>query len=167
VKVFATAWRLLRGLLLALAALVIFFEEWGWRPITAFVGRLAQWPPLKRLEAWISAAPPRVALLLFLAPALGLLPVKLGALWLIEQGRAGLGLALIVAAKLVGTALAGRLFILLERQLMTFAWFARIHAWWNRTRATVAAAVRRSAPWRALAALRRTMRAWWRRKLGR
>jgi hypothetical protein len=167
VKVFALAWRLLRGFLLALAAIVIFFEEWGWRPLTAFVGRLANWPPLARFEARIAAAPRRVALLLFLAPAVLLLPVKLGALWLMDQGRPGLGLALIVAAKVVGTALVGRLFILVERQLMSFPWFARSLGWWQRTKARVAEAVRRSAPWRAAQALRRVTRAWLRRRLGR
>lgn len=164
-KVLALAWRLLRGLLLALAALVILFEEWGWRPLAAFVARLAQWPPLQRLEARIAAAPRRVALLLFLAPALGLLPVKIGALWLIDQGRAGLGLGLIIVAKIVGTALVGRLFILVERQLMTFPWFARVLGWWNRTKASVLAAVRRTAAWRALRVMLRAARSWLRRRM--
>ena len=37
----------------------------------------------------------------------------------------GLGVFVIVAAKVLGTACVGRLFILVEPQLMTFAWFAR------------------------------------------
>ena len=46
-------WRLVRGGLLTLAALALFFEEWGWRPLTAWAARLARWPPLARLEARI------------------------------------------------------------------------------------------------------------------
>jgi hypothetical protein len=78
----ATAlWRVLRGFGLVLAAIVIFVEEWGWRPLTAFAALLARWLHLQRLEARISASPPIVALLLFLAPAVLLFPLKLLALW--------------------------------------------------------------------------------------
>ena len=42
-----------------------------------------------------------------------------------------LGVAIIVAAKVLGTALVGRLFVLVEPQLMTFAWFVRCAAWWR------------------------------------
>ena len=82
--VFKALWRLARGLLLALVAVVIFIEEWGFRPLTAWAARLAQWPPLARLEARIRALGPRQALALFLLPSLLLLPVKLLALWFIH-----------------------------------------------------------------------------------
>ena len=39
-------WQVLRGVLLTLAAAVLLIEEWGWRPLTAWAARLAQWPPL-------------------------------------------------------------------------------------------------------------------------
>ena len=55
-------WLALRGVLLALAALVMFIEEWGWRPLTAWAARLARWPPLARLEARIRTLPPAAAL---------------------------------------------------------------------------------------------------------
>ena len=35
-KPFKALWRVVRGLLLALAAVVLFLEEWGWRPLTAW-----------------------------------------------------------------------------------------------------------------------------------
>ena len=162
-KVIDAAWRVLRSLLLALAALVIFIEEWGWRPLSAMVARLGRWPPLGRLEARIAAVPRRVALLLFLVPAILLVPVKLAALWLIGEGHATLGISLIVLAKLVGTAIVGRLFVLLERQLLTFPWFAKALAWWHRTQARVMTALRQSTLWRTMRVLRRGWRAWWRR----
>ena len=145
----------MRGFGLVLAAIVIFVEEWGWRPLTAFAAALARWLHLQRLEARIAAAPPIVALLLFLAPAVLLFPLKLLALWLIGQGDAGLGVFIIVAAKVLGTAFVGRLFVLVEPQLMTFAWFARALGWWRETKAQIVERVRRSAPWRAARALRR------------
>jgi hypothetical protein len=60
---------------------------------------MARWPPLARLEALIRSAPPRLALALFLVPAVLLFPVKLGALWLMQQGQTMLGITIIVAAK--------------------------------------------------------------------
>jgi hypothetical protein len=159
-------WRLLRGVLLVLAAAVLFIEEWGWRPLTAFVARLAKWPPLARLEASVRAAPPRVALLLFLLPAVALFPIKLFALWIIHRGHALLGITVIIVAKLLGTAIVGRLFILTESQLMRFAWFARALMWWRATKQRVMDALRRSAAWRAARRLKTRWRAWRRRWRG-
>jgi len=160
--VFKWLWRLMRGVLLTLAALVLFIEEWGWRPLTAWAARLARWPPLARLEERIRGLAPRLALALFIVPALALFPVKLLALWLIHLGHTVLGVSVIVAAKLLGTALVGRLFLLTEPQLMQFAAFARALGWWRRTKAQVNAAVRRSVPVRAVRAWRRRARRWWR-----
>ena len=154
-KLATALWRFVRGFGLAVAAIVILVEEWGWRPLTAFAAKLAQWLHLQRLEARIARVTPIVALLLFLAPALLLFPLKIAALWLIGEGQAGLGIAIIVAAKVLGTAFVGRLFILVERQLMSFAWFARAIGWWHETKARIGERVRRSAPWRAARALRR------------
>lgn len=107
---------------------------------------------------------------MFLLPSLLLLPVKLLALWFIQRGEATLGLAVIVAAKLLGTALVGRLFILTEPQLMQFAWFARALGWWRATKERVMAAVQATAAWRAARALRRAvgvkLRRWFRRRAG-
>ncbi len=155
--------RVLRCVLLALAAVVLFIEEWGWRPLTAWAARLAQWPPLARLEARIQRTSPRVALALFLVPAVALFPVKLLALWVIHQGQALLGVAVIVAAKLLGTALVGRLFILTEAKLTQFAWFAAALGWWRRTKQRVHDALRAWEPWRRVRAAARRWRMAWRR----
>lgn len=153
----------MRAVLLVLAAAILFIEEWGWRPLTALMGRLAKWPPLARLETFIQSLSSRWALVLFLVPAVLLFPVKLVALWLIHRGQTGLGLTVIVLAKLVGTALVGRLFVLTERQLMKFPWFARALAWWRATKERVKAAVKGSATWRAAQLLRRRARVLFRR----
>lgn len=157
-------WRALRAVLLALAAAVIAIEEWGWRPLTAWAARLAQWPPLMRLEARIRAASPLVALLLFAVPAVLLFPLKVAALWLVHLGHAALGVAVIVLAKLLGTALVGRLFIITEPQLMRFAWFARAVDWWRRTKQRVRAAAVRSPAWQAVQRMRRRISLWMRRR---
>lgn len=162
----AALWGLLRGVLFSFAAVVLFVEEWGWRPLTAWAARLATWPPIARLEAQVVKSSPRVALVLFMVPAVLLLPVKLLALWLIGEGRPGLGIVVILFAKLLGTALVGRLFVLLEPQLMRYAWFARALGWWRATRLRMQAAIHRSVLWRSLRLLRRRWRVLKRRKAG-
>ena len=142
--------RTVRALLLPPAAAILFIEEWGWRPLAALLARLGRFLPVARLEALIRRAPPRLALALFLVPAVLLFPIKLLALWLIDGGRPLLGLSVIVATKLVGTAVVGRLFVLLEPKLMQFAWFARAVAAWQTLKARVRAALQRSGWWQAV-----------------
>jgi hypothetical protein len=162
-------WRALRAVLLVLAALLLAFEEWGWRPLVAALGRIAHWPPIAWCEQRLRSASPRWALASFLAPTLLLFPFKLLALWLIHAGHAVLGLLAIVAAKLVGTALVGRIFVLTEPQLMQFAAFARALGWWRDTKHRLHAWCTASPAWRACravsAGLRRMFRRW-RRGLG-
>lgn len=148
------AWRVLRVPLLTLAALWFFLEEFGWHPLAAWLGGFTRWPPWARLEARIARLPPRPALLLFLVPAAVLLPVKLLAVQLMHGGHAITGVAVIVGAKLVGTAIGGRLFMLMRPQLMQLRRFARAMAWWRQTRRRVRLRVRvaleASSGWRAM-----------------
>lgn len=148
-------WRLLRGLLLLLAALWFLFEEFGWHPLAAWLGRFSHWPPWARTEALIARLPPRRALGLFLVPVALLLPVKLLAVGLMHAGRPLAGLLVLLAAKLVGTALGGRIFLLTRPQLMKIRTFARLLARWRwlrgrvRRRLVATRAWRRLAQWRA------------------
>jgi hypothetical protein len=155
-------WRALRALLLALAALWFFLEEFGWHPLAAWLGRLARWGPWRRMETRIAALPPRPALVLFLVPALVLLPVKLLALELIGAGRPLPGLIVILAAKLVGTAIGGRLFLLLRPQLMTLRWFARAMARWRLLRRRVRRALLASVAWQGIRQVAQRWRIRWR-----
>lgn len=156
--------RLLRALGTALMVPVILFEEWGWQPLARLMARLGRLPVIRQLEARIARSSPTVAVLLFLVPAIALLPFKFGALWLIAQGQKTLGILLILLAKLLSTALLGRLFVLTETQLMSIAWFARAIVWWRSTRERVMGWLRSSAAWRGAKALslwlRRRLRRW-------
>lgn len=138
-------------------ALVILFEEWGWEALSRALGRLATLPPVRWLEARIAALPPYAALAVFLLPSLLLIPVKLAALWFIAQGHAGLGLAVIVLAKVAGTAVLARLFSLTRESLLRLAWFARLHDRWVAFKEELLAAVRGSAAWQAARRLRRAL----------
>jgi hypothetical protein len=140
--------RWLRRALEAVLALLILFEEWGWEPLQRMVARIARLPPLGWLERRVAALPPWAALAVFFLPALALLPIKLAALWLIGKGRAGLGLLVIVVAKLVGTAVVARLFQLTQPALMQMAWFARLYGRWATWKAALLARIRASWAWR-------------------
>jgi len=106
----------------------------------------------------VRRAPPWLALVLFCVPALALLPVKLLALWLIGEGHTLTGLAVILGAKLAGTAIVARLFNLTQPALMQLAWFARWYGRWTLWKARLLAQVRASAPWRMARVLKRTLR---------
>ena len=153
----------------ALLALVILFEEWGWEPLQRALGWVARLPPLAWLERRIASLRPYPALAIFLLPTLLLLPAKLAALWLIGSGRAGLGLVLIVLAKLVGTALLARLFGLTRPALMRLAWFASLYRRWSLWKDMLIARVRASWAWRLGHVVKRRIAqrlARWRRQRG-
>ena len=122
----------LAGLLLwhvieALLALVIIFQEWGWRPLAALIASLARFAPIARLETLVRGLPPYPALAVFALPGLLLLPLKLFALALIAQGHVFWATLLFVGAKVGGTAIVARIFQLTQPALMQLTWFARLY----------------------------------------
>lgn len=113
--------------LAAIVALIVVFEEWGWRPLANLLGQLARLKPIAWLEDRIRLLPPYGALVLFALPSASLFPLKLLALYLIAQGKTVLATALFVGAKVVGTALIARLYMLTEHSLMRIGWFKRAY----------------------------------------
>ena len=131
-----------------LVALVLLFEEWGWQPLSRAFAALARLAPLAKLEAWIGRLPPYGALAVFVVPTLLLFPLKLVALWLLAQGQHVAALALLVGAKLAGTGLVARIYIVTKAQLMQIWWVARLHDVYLPWQEAVFARVRASWPWR-------------------
>jgi hypothetical protein len=153
----------LRRFVGALFALVVLFEEWGWDPLQRMMARLMRWPPLAWLERHIAALPPWPALAVFVVPTLGLLPLKLLALWLIGHGESMMGVLLIVGAKLVGTAVVARLFALTQPALMRMPWFAAVYTHWVVWKTSLLERVRASWVWRTGRVIRRRLRRRWAR----
>jgi len=141
-------------------ALILIFEEWGWEPLSRLLGYLARLPLWARMEALIARLPPYGALVAFFVPALMLLPVKLLALYWISRGHAVLGLAVVLAAKMLGTAAVARLFALTQPALMRLAWFARLYGRWKPWKDALIARVKSSPLWRTSAASVRAVRNW-------
>jgi hypothetical protein len=136
-------------------ALLILFEEWGWDPLQHALVQLLERLHLRWLEPRIRALPPYAALALFAVPALLLLPVKLAALAAIGKGHVVLGAAVIVAAKILGTAVVARLFTITHPALMRLAWFAACYARWTAWKQALLAEVRGTSAWRQSRVLRR------------
>ncbi len=157
------AGRLLRAIATGLLALLILFEEWGWDPLQRALARLGQLPLLRQFEGFITRLPPYAALAFFLLPTLLLLPIKLAALALIARGQPVLGALVIVAAKVVGTAIVARLFILTRPALLQLAWFARLYLRWVGWKAVLLLHVRASWAWRTARAIKRLVRQRWSR----
>ena len=139
--------RLLRQTFIAFVALILLFEEWGWEPLAALLAKLARLPLWASIERRIAALPPWGAVAVFALPALALLPVKLLALFLMGRGHALMGAAVLLAAKVMGTAILARLFTLTQPALLRLAWFARWYPRWKAWKDGVIAQVRRSALW--------------------
>lgn len=137
-----------RWLIRVVLAIVILFEEWGWEPLQRGMAAIGRLPVFRQLEAAVRRLPPYLALVVFFLPGLLLLPIKLAAVWLMGVGRPGLGLAVIVLAKVVGTAVVARIFALTHPALMTLPWFARLYARWTVWKEGLLAWVRSSAAWR-------------------
>jgi hypothetical protein len=165
-----TLWRLAKPLvkstLQILIALLIVFEEWGWRPLADGLGRLVRYKLWARLEYAIARLPPYLALLAFALPTLLLLPLKFLALFLIAKGQLMLASSLFIAAKLVATALIARLFELTQPALMQIGWFAWAHDTIMPWKEALTERVRTSWPWRIARVwkerLRRLLRDEWR-----
>ena len=156
----------LRWLFRIVLAVLILFEEWGWEPLQRAMAAIGRLPLLRQLEVLVSRLPPYAALVVFLLPGLMLLPIKLLALWLIGVGRPGLGLVVIVLAKVLGTAVVARLYALTQPALMRLDWFARLHARWIVWKEALLGWVRASAVWRSARALKLRIRRLWGRGAG-
>jgi hypothetical protein len=123
----STAWYVVRPVLRlvfeVLLALIILFEEWGWRPMAAWLARIAHLKPIAAFEGWVSRLPPYAALAVFALPTALLLPLKFLALFLIATGHKIIAALLFLGAKVFGTAVVARLFHVTHDQLMQIGWF--------------------------------------------
>lgn len=121
--------RLVTPPLAVIAALLVLLEETLIAWLQGLMAAFARLPWVAALEARISRLPPYPAMILFLLPAIVLFPIKLAAVWMIAQGKFLLGGGIIMVGKVVGTAVAARIYKLLHPTLSTLQWFVRAEAW--------------------------------------
>ena len=151
-EILRTVWGIIRGPLITalnvVAALIILFEEWGWRPLSELLARLARFAPIAALERLIASLPPYLALFAIALPTTLLLPLKFFAVWLLANGHFTTATLLFIAAKIASTALIARIFILTKPALMQLAWFARAYDWFVPWQEALFAEIRSSWVWR-------------------
>jgi hypothetical protein len=131
-----------------LAAAFMFFEEWLWDHLTRFMAWVARARVFRWMEARLGAMPPYGAMAIFLVPGAMLLPVKLAALYLITHGHPGAGLAIIIAAKVVGTAIVARIFTVCRPALLRVGWFRRLYEWIVRLKNRLYTAIKAMPAWK-------------------
>jgi hypothetical protein len=114
--------------IIAVPALVYFLfadlVRWAISPALAFLARLRFW---QRVEAAIGALPSYGALLVLAVPVVLLEPPKLLALWWIATGHVVAGMAMLLAAKVLGLTVVLRLHAIAEPKLLSIGWYARLH----------------------------------------
>lgn len=144
-----------RGILLVLRrsigvvlALIVLFEEWGWRPLADALAKLARWRLWAKAEALVVVLPPYAALCVFVLPTALLFPLKLIALYLVAKGQAIAAGVLFLGAKVVGTALVARIFQLTQPALMRIPWFAWAYGRFVPWKDAVFVAIRSTWAWR-------------------
>ena len=113
--------------MLAIAGLILLWEEWLCLHLAAAMARLARLPVFRRTEQILASLPPWGALAAFLLPSLILLPVNLFAVWLTAHGHAATGTSILIAAKLAGTAVLARIFSVCRPALLSLPWFRELH----------------------------------------
>lgn len=114
--------------ILSLPVLVYFLfadlVRWAISPVLAFLAALRFW---QRVESAIGAMPPYAALAVLAVPVVLLEPPKLLALWWIATGHLVAGIALLLAAKILGLTVILRLHAIAEPKLLSIAWYAKLH----------------------------------------
>jgi hypothetical protein len=138
----------LMAALQVLAALIVLFEEWGWKPLSEALAWLARFRVVAKLEGLISRLPPYAALFVFALPTAILFPLKLLAVWLLANEQFAAATGLFIGAKIASTALVARLFMLTRPALMQIAWFARAYNWFMPWKDRLFAEIRASWVWR-------------------
>jgi hypothetical protein len=129
-------------------ALILLFEEWGWRPLVAALAWLSRFGPWARLELFIASLPPYAALALLALPTSLLFPLKLLSVYLLASGQVFAAGALFFGVKVASTALIARLFLLTKPALMRIGWFAAAYDWLMPWKDALFAEIRASWAWR-------------------
>jgi len=151
--------KLIAGPFVLIAAIIVLFEEWLWDDLQRVAAAIGNLPLFRQIESLISGLPPYAALALFGAPSLLLIPVKLAALYFIAHGQPMLGLMTAIAAKIAGTALVARLFVLTQPNLLRIGWFAWLHARFLAFKTRIHEAIKSTGIYRAAHRLHLRMRA--------
>ena len=120
--------RVLNGLLMVPAILVVVIEDYAIRPAAALVERAHRVAILQRLHHRLARLPPGVALPLFLIPEITSRAGWFASAWLLLTGAAWQALIVYTLTKIIAGITALWVYQACEPALLRVAWFARMHA---------------------------------------
>jgi hypothetical protein len=143
-----TLLRIAKGAVDILLALVLLFEEWGWRPLANLIARLRRFEIWARFENWLTMLPPYGALCAFVLPSCLIFPLKIAAVYLVAMGHFLTAALLLIGAKVAGTAILARIFVLTQPKLMQIGWFASLYDWVMPWKEALFERIRASWAWR-------------------
>ena len=126
--------RILLAPLVTLGVILMLVEEHLWDALVAFGIWLGRLPLLYRVETGLRSLPPKWAAVALFLPVALIFPVKVLAVWVMSTGRWGLGLTVLLTAKLVGTAMVARIYTLCEPALSQLPWFLRLRGMFLRAK---------------------------------
>lgn len=109
------------------AALILLFEEWGWRPLVQALAYLTRFRLWQQMELFVAGLPPYGALVALALPTTLLFPLKFIAIYLLATGQVVAASLLFVGAKVASTALIARIFLLTRPALMQIGWFRAVY----------------------------------------
>ncbi len=122
--------RLLQPLWILLA-LIFLIEAWLWDHLEPIVARVVAIIPLRAFKAWLATRvaqlSPMLTLLVFLAPAVLLLPLKFVEVWLLANHYWIGAIILIVLTKFIGVGVAAFIFDITRSKLLQMRWFRAIY----------------------------------------
>lgn len=147
-------------LFVPVAATIVFVEETLLRYLGRAMAALAKWPPIARLEGWLRGLPPWAAIMVFVAPSLLVIPIKLAAVWFALHHRYGLSIVSLVAGKMLATALVARLYQVLRPTLIRIEWYLRAETWLFHWRDRLYGFVRALPAWQRAKAMILRVRLW-------
>jgi hypothetical protein len=139
--------RTIRLLLMILVAVWMFFEDWIWDRILAFMMLAARLKVVNRCEAFLARQNKYLLLNMFCVPFLIMIPAKLYGLFLISNGKIIRGAAVFIIAKVLVTAIVTRLFILSKDKLLQIKIFATFYNWFTEKKNWLYTEVRKLPAW--------------------
>lgn len=140
--------RIFTGILVVLVAIVMAVEDALWF-VLDWIRRHVAWIPFMAVvDRWIAGVGPYGMLAMLCLPALVIIPAKMFGLWLVATHHLFQGVAVILAAKLVGMAILVHLYAAGRNRLLSIGWFRWLHEHVLALKTWAYGSVRATAVWR-------------------
>jgi len=123
--------RVVRLILVSLAAIWMLFEDWVWDTIVALMEKVGRLRIINRFESFLARQNRYLLLTLFTFPFLIVIPAKLYGLYLIADGKVIRGVTIFIVAEVLITALITRLFIISKDKLLQIKAFVTFYYWFK------------------------------------